>query len=143
MEYRCTEKFESNLSTTIAKTNFKVLRCFVSVDVGADSFRIQSNGIPDHNACTAPPRSTVDSMSYDYQIPLKPQKLPAMPTESTNMGVVGFAKNGVPIFNPYDSSCCDAGIYELEDLDLCYAHPNGPGGAYHYHTWSECLRNLS
>ena len=24
-------------------------------------------------------------------------------------------------------------------LDLCYAHPNGPGGSYHYHTWSECL----
>ena len=24
-------------------------------------------------------------------------------------------------------------------LDLCYAHPNGPGGMYHYHTWSECL----
>ena len=27
----------------------------------------------------------------------------------------------------------------VKALDLCYAHPNGPNGMYHYHTWSECL----
>ena len=82
-----------------------------------------------------------------------PETFPA-----TNMGAIGFAINGVPIYNPYDSQCCDAGknkyflylnfnfsftsnlgLYELEFLDLCYAHPNGPNGMYHYHTWSECL----
>ena len=30
-------------------------------------------------------------------------------------------------------------IIPREALDLCYAHPNGPNGMYHYHTWSECL----
>ena len=43
------------------------------------------------------------------------------------MGEIGFALNGVPIYNPYDVDCCDAGLYELNGLDLCYAHPNGPG----------------
>ena len=33
------------------------------------------------------------------------------------MGTVGFALNGVPIFNPYDSKCCDAGTYELTVRD--------------------------
>ena len=58
---------------------------------------------------------------------------------ASNMGAIGFALNGVPIYNPYDAACCDAGLYELTALDLCYAHPNGPGGMYHYHVWSECL----
>ena len=60
-------------------------------------------------------------------IPMNPQKRSGNPGSfsSTNMGIIGFAINGVPIFNPYDSSCCDAGLYELTALDMCYAHPNG------------------
>ena len=37
-------------------------RCFVSVTMGDSSFTLKSNGIPDHNACAAPPRSTVLGM---------------------------------------------------------------------------------
>ena len=64
---------------------------------------------------------------YTYFIPMNPQKRSGNPGSfsSTNMGIIGFATNGVPIFNPYDSSCCDAGLYELTALDMCYAHPNG------------------
>ena len=58
---------------------------------------------------------------------------------ATNMGAVGFAINGVPIFNPYDGECCDAGLYELTSLDACYAHPAGSNGNYHYHVHSPCL----
>ena len=54
------------------------------------------------------------------------------------MGVIGIAKNGVPIYNPYDIKCCDAGLYEFTGLDLCYAHPARRGN-YHYHVFSECL----
>ena len=109
--------------------------------MNGDSFTITSNGIPDHNACAAPPRSTVEETDRTYTIPTKPQYRDGDPEDfaATNMGVVGFAMNGVPIFNPYDSSCCDAGLYELSAVDLCYAHPNGAGGQYHYHVWSECL----
>ena len=97
---------------------------------------------------------------------MNPQKRSGNPGSfsSTNMGIIGFATNGVPIFNPYDSSCCDAGLYELTALDMCYAHPNGTRnqflaifwvakdqlwvkyglktgerGQYHYHVGSECL----
>ena len=109
--------------------------------MNGDSFTITSNGIPDHNACAAPPRSTVEETDRTYTIPTKPEYKDGDPEDfaATNMGVVGFAMNGVPIFNPYDSSCCDAGLYELSAVDLCYAHPNGEGGQYHYHLWSDCL----
>ena len=81
-------------------------------------------------------------MNYEYAIPLNPVKrsgwfsnyfllrdlfnqhkvenLTLGDTSSfpaTNMGTVGFALNGVPIFNPYDSKCCDAGTYELTARD--------------------------
>ena len=32
------------------------------------------------------------------------------------MGAIGFALNGVPIYNAYDGECCDAGLYELVGL---------------------------
>ena len=67
--------------------------------------------------------------SYSYRIPRTPVKKAGDQStfSATNMAAVGFALNGVPIYNPYDSSCCDAGLYELTALDLCYAHPNGVG----------------
>lgn len=102
---------------------------------------LNSKGIPDHNSCAVPPSSTIIEGSYNFRIPRTPTKKAGDPATfaATNLGAVGFALNGVPIFNPYDAVCCDAGLYELEALDLCYAHPNGPGGMYHYHVWSECL----
>ena len=33
------------------------------------------------------------------------------------MGAIGFALNGVPIYNPYNGRCCDAGTYELTVWD--------------------------
>ena len=101
-----------------------------------------SNGIPDHNACAGPPNSVVDEQSYSYSIPRQPTLKQGDPSTfaATKGGEIGFALNGVPIYNPYDSDCCDAGLYELTSLDACYAHPNGQGGKYHYHVWSECLQ---
>jgi len=127
--------------TNSDKTTFD---CSVSVtidDSDNDYIILTSKGIPDHNLCAAPPNSEVIEIDYNYRIPRTPiKKTGDLSTFSaTNMGEIGFALNGVPIYNPYDAACCDAGLYELEFLDLCYAHPNGPNGRYHYHTWSECL----
>jgi len=58
------------------------------------------------------------------------------------MGIIGYAINGVAIFNPYDALCCDAGLYEFTTLDMCYAHPQGTG-KYHYHVYSECVAPCS
>ena len=106
-----------------------------------NTFTISSNGIPDHNACSRPPNSALLVADYNYEIPKFPKlRVGDQSTFSaTNFAAVGFAFNGVPIYNPYDAACCDAGLYELHALDMCYAHPNGPGGMYHYHVWSECL----
>ena len=37
-------------------------RCAITVTMGNSSFTLKSNGIPDHNACAAPPRSTVQGI---------------------------------------------------------------------------------
>ena len=76
----------------------------------------------------------------NYRIPRKPElKGPNDRLQNNNLGAVGFAINGAAIFNPYDIHCCDAGLYELNALDMCYAHPNGDRGNYHYHVWSPCV----
>lgn len=101
-----------------------------------------SNGIPDHNACAGPPNSQILEQNYSYSIPRIPTLKAGTPDsswESTNFGAIGFALNGVPIFNPYDAECCDAGLYELTSLDACYAHPAPQEGNYHYHVHSPCL----
>ena len=69
-------------------------------------FKVSSNGIPDHNACRS-----INEMNYSYTIPRVPTKKTGDQStfRATNMGVIGLAINGVPIFNPYDRSCCDAG----------------------------------
>jgi len=114
----------------------------LTVDPNNENFLIfESVGIPDHNACAKPPKSTIGKSDYKFRIPREP-KLKGLNDSyrSNNMGEVGFGFNGVAIFNPYDRYCCDAGLYELSALDMCYAHPNGDRGSrYHYHVWSPCL----
>lgn len=129
----CAESEKTFLTTEVSLT----------VDPSDDSKLIfTSNGIPDHNSCAGPPNSAITAQSYSYTIPRNPVMKSGTPDATwtaTNMGAVGFAINGVPIFNPYDSSCCDAGLYELTSLDACYAHPTPTQGNYHYHVHSPCL----
>ena len=119
----CTESQKTNLATSVSLT----------VDPSnEDQLLFTSNGIPDHNACSGPPNSAVTAQTYSYTIPRYPALKDGTPDStwpSTNMGAIGFAINGVPIYNPYDSACCDAGLYELTSLDACYAHPAGTQGS--------------
>jgi len=34
-----------------------------------------------------------------------------------NQGAVGYATNGVAIFGPYNSGCCDATFNEIQTMD--------------------------
>ena len=100
-----------------------------------DSLPIISKDVhpaPDHNACHA-----LQEQSYSYSIPKTPTKKSGDQATfpATNMGVIAIAVNGVPVFNPYDRECCDAGLFEFTNLDLCYAHPASRGN-YHYHVFS-------
>ena len=129
----CTESQKTFLATSVS----------LVVDASDEDYLLfTSNGIPDHNSCSGPPNSAITAQNYSYRIPRYPTKKAGTPDSTwsaTNMGAIGFAINGVPIYNPYDSACCDAGLYELTSLDACYAHPAGTQGNYHYHVWSECL----
>ena len=46
---------------------------------------------------------------------------------------MGFAKNGVAIYNALTGSGLDAVYYE--EFDECQGHAS-PGGSYHYHQFS-------
>ena len=52
-----------------------------------------------------------------------------------NQGAVGYATNGVAIFGPYNSGCCDATFNEIQSMDYCLGHP--ANGNYHYHYFSK------
>lgn len=61
----------------------------------------------------------------------------------TNLGPIGFAKNGVAIYNALTGQGTDAVRYE--EFDECKGH-SSPSGSYHYHqfsreyiTWFGCL----
>merc|ERR1711970_1118637 len=55
-------------------------RCSVEVTMQDSNFILKSNGIPDHNACAAPPRSTILEIDYEYSIPLNPTKRSGNPS---------------------------------------------------------------
>ena len=46
-------------------------------------------------------------------------------------GTIAYAVNGVSIYGPYNSHCCDATFDEMISMDFCVGHPGG--GNYHYH----------
>ena len=73
--------------------------------LGPNNFELVSNGIPDHNSCAATPNVVVEPQSYKVRIPLNPVQREGDTStfSATNMGAIGYATNGVPIFNPYDS----------------------------------------
>ncbi|KXZ46532.1 hypothetical protein GPECTOR_43g969 [Gonium pectorale] len=52
---------------------------------------------------------------------------------SVALGPIGFAVNGVAIYNDADALLRDAYIYEGATFDGCRGHAS-PGGSYHYHS---------
>ena len=49
----------------------------------------------------------------------------------SSKGPIAYAVNGVRIFGPYNSGCCDATFDEIRSMDFCLGHP--AAGVYHYH----------
>ncbi|XP_078618086.1 uncharacterized protein LOC144885824 isoform X1 [Branchiostoma floridae x Branchiostoma japonicum] len=113
------------------------LKGVVTVTEGTDTITIVSNAIPDHATPVYPnPQnpSPIVPQHLHINIPKNPQV--ANQTTCLNMGAVGVAINGVPIFNPFSRECRDASEYEV--LDQCDGHPN-PFGEYHYHIHPDCV----
>lgn len=53
--------------------------------------------------------------------------------------VAAFGLSGAPIFNSLDGIDLDAVQHDAGGFDVCMSHAMSLG-AYHYHTWSPCLR---
>nr|CAB3262657.1 uncharacterized protein LOC100181491 [Phallusia mammillata] len=113
----------------------------VSIEKSCDTLILRSNGIPDHKTgiFDGTSRSTPNYLleqDNTWIIPATPRY--ARKVKCLPMGTIGMAINGVSIYNPFDSKCCDAGLTEANLLDICWGHPNGRG-SYHYHIAPKCL----
>lgn len=121
--------------------------CRVSLTItsegDADYVQAEFDGQPDYksnyfdedNACydadmageTTNP-NTIDEQDYSILIPLSPNES----SVEMELGIVGVAVNGVPLFSNVAGPGDD--IYEeAQTFDLCGAHPTNTG-EYHYHS---------
>jgi hypothetical protein len=49
------------------------------------------------------------------------------------MGQIGYALNGIPLYNNANAQKADAYVYEKATFDTCNGHADGRG-IYHYHS---------
>ena len=108
--------------------------------------KITGNGLP-KNATTGvfPIAPSDDAYDYDrnpnsisaqtVSLALPKAKRASSPS-CVNGGTVGYAANGVAIFNGLDAENRDAVAHEIQDD--CGGHPER-SGTYHYHSGSNCL----
>lgn len=78
--------------------------------------------------------NSVKEIQLSLNLPADPQ-IAASPT-CVPMGAIGYALNGVAIYNALDDSGRDAVAHEVQDS--CDGHPQG-AGQYHYHGPSPCM----
>jgi hypothetical protein len=78
--------------------------------------------------------NAIQSYNLDTLIPADPQ-LAADPS-CVPMGAIGYALNGVAIYNALDDAGRDAVAHEVQDA--CDGHPQ-QAGQYHYHGPSDCM----
>ncbi|CAH1781025.1 unnamed protein product, partial [Owenia fusiformis] len=114
---------------------------FVNITDNGDTWTLISNGVPDHDTGDFPIAGSnpneISTQTHEYEIP----KNPNIASEATclSRGVIGIAKNGVAIFNPFTIQGCNAVEGSgAEEFDECNAHP-APNGAYHYHMVPNCI----
>ena len=118
-----------------------------TVKAGGARTLLSGNGLPVKTPTgTFPVSSTDEAFQYDrnpnsiqaqavhYSIPAKP-KAAARPS-CLPMGPIGYAVDGVAIFDALDALGRDAVAHEV--LDLCDGHPER-SGAYHYHHIPDCV----
>lgn len=120
------------------------LACSVSMTYlsGPDKYWFESNGIPDHNAWgMAGNSATIVEQTNSFRVPRVPVLLDISEMTPAGQGAIAFAKNGVSIFGPYNSGCCDATFQEIRSMDYCLGHP--ANGNYHYHYFSHNTQGIS
>ncbi|MCP9235239.1 YHYH protein [Lewinella sp. JB7] len=123
----------------------------VSVQVDGENISISSTGLPDHKTPYwgeghemyedfpgtnhANMNTTMIGFNYVMTIPAHPAE--AASKEQTELGPVGMALNGVPIYNDYEGGGLLA-ENAWSTFDAAGAHP-GPREDYHYHCEGDYL----
>ncbi|MEZ5076679.1 MAG: YHYH protein [Solirubrobacterales bacterium] len=108
---------------------------------------IEGNGLPVGNATGEYPVSpSDDAFRYDrnpnsvgsrsVKVSLSRHPKRAKQASCVPMGVIGYAKNGVALFNALDALDRDAVAHEVQDR--CEGHPQKES-VYHYHSIPDCL----
>ena len=102
---------------------------------GGGIYTFTASGVPDHETADFPTHynpNNITEQHYSYKLPVNPQLM----TEGVGclpMGIIGFTRNGVALFNPYTAEGYNAVEGEnAEQFDLCDGHPTNRG-TYHYH----------
>lgn len=139
-----TEGEVENFGTTgMPETNTGIVG-YVTVTDNGDSWRFESNGVPDHDTGEFPginPNAIVPQ-NNDYTLP----KNPVFGSSPSCLpgGPIAMAVNGVAIFNPwnaFDENAVEGDTAEI--FDQCDGHPD-MRGTYHYHKMpASCLFEVS
>lgn len=82
--------------------------------------------------------NAITAQSDSFTLPADPAF--AQSASCVPMGAIGYALDGVAIFNALDASGRDAVAHEVQDL--CDGHPESTG-EYHYHGPSPCMPNAT
>jgi len=160
-------RLSSWILNTTGLTGHYVLQSGGSGDLLANVSRVRYNssnvyinayGIPSYDIGpfgNAP--LTPQQQNYTFRIPAEPATGNNVPSPQ---GQIGVMVNGVPVYNPGDNFSYDSATSqdrttqnggdqiwnrlafaaELTSIDACYGHPT-PGGSYHNHVDSPCLRS--
>lgn len=78
----------------------------------------------------------ISATNETVKIPLTPQENPDGPSD-TQLGTVGIALNGIPIYNPFENAEGEDAYGRI--FSSCCGHPQ-QDGIYHYHKYPKCLR---
>lgn len=150
------ESFRVNLHGTMGSSPSAAIHASVSqalADVeevwyDTDYIYVRSSGVPSHSVGGFGPNpNTVADQSYTFRITRNPQPYAAGLNPFTNLGPMGVAVNGVPIFNTLDAFTYlglgvwhqDAVVAEAISFDAALGHP-AMAGNYHYHQQPPLLR---
>lgn len=141
-----------NTSTTSEIPDvYKKIYGATSITKDGDFLTIKTNGMPDHMSpyfstshslyaaysgttfggyTFSKNPNTIQEQSFTFKIPLVPAE--ATVHAATPLGPIGFALNGVPLFNQYAGPNNQALSGEIVSFDQYYGHPQQTG-QYHYH----------
>jgi hypothetical protein len=120
----------------------------ITVEIKSGKRVVTTNDLPDHHTGVFPVSNSDPAYNYDRNPnSIKGQSFvysltekPAYGSPQCMGGEVGIMLTGTAIFNGFDAGGRDAGAWEVQDS--CDGHPQS-AGAYHYHTLSRCIKDIS